>query len=380
MAYAPIAKLDNFTGKENNAQSLVNKPQDFNAFKVEFLRYFSNNNSINCLVNIFTTMKQGETEAVTTYLECFHQNLHQIQAIDTNYFTVLQILNQFIHVATGNAYLPLLCSLQQSSGLRQWNLGAGQLQNLNFQNYLSLLVTPEDASTNNLAFVQNQPLTSNISPATITEDKSLASIFSFKFEETTTTPLFSEVTLEAKPITVMYTDAKVEGQSIKLILNSSSADSIITRQLMDQLGHRVNQTASTRIITADGATKTPIGKINDFPFEVNGIVTPIKVLVIEVTQYQALVGRTIELEVERRKGKEKEKENTQANNTYIPYTYGQQQSLTYRQPKLICVDCSKKLLSMGACCGNNEEYQMTTKFYCHACHIEHFGKPKQMGK
>ncbi|KAG9286685.1 hypothetical protein G9A89_012235 [Geosiphon pyriformis] len=42
-------------------------------------------------------MKQGETKAVTTYLGCFHQNLHQIQAIDDNYFTAPQILNQFIH-------------------------------------------------------------------------------------------------------------------------------------------------------------------------------------------------------------------------------------------------------------------------------------------
>ncbi|KAG9288539.1 hypothetical protein G9A89_006035 [Geosiphon pyriformis] len=72
MAYAPITKLNNFTGEEDDAQSLVNKPQDFNAFKAEFLRYFSNNNSINCLVNTFTTMKQGETEAVTTYLGRFH--------------------------------------------------------------------------------------------------------------------------------------------------------------------------------------------------------------------------------------------------------------------------------------------------------------------
>ncbi|KAG9293787.1 hypothetical protein G9A89_019125 [Geosiphon pyriformis] len=99
MTYAPIVKLDNFTSEEDDTQyqSLINKPQDFNAFKVEFLRYFSNNNSINCLVNIFTTMKQEETEAVTTYLGCFHQNLHQIQAIDANYFTAPQILNQFIH-------------------------------------------------------------------------------------------------------------------------------------------------------------------------------------------------------------------------------------------------------------------------------------------
>ncbi|KAG9287515.1 hypothetical protein G9A89_023887 [Geosiphon pyriformis] len=99
MAYVPIAKLDNFTGEEDDTryQSLINKPQDFNAFKVEFLRYFSNSNNINHLVNIFTTMKQRETEAVTTYLGWFHRNLRQIQAIDANYFTAPQILNQFIH-------------------------------------------------------------------------------------------------------------------------------------------------------------------------------------------------------------------------------------------------------------------------------------------
>ncbi|KAG9293652.1 hypothetical protein G9A89_018989 [Geosiphon pyriformis] len=134
MTYTPIAKLDNFTSEEDNVQvwlndiekaiaangwndtramqailyflkdttnswyqSLINKSQDFDAFKVEFLRYFSNNNSINHLINTFTTIKQRETKAVTIYLRCFYQNLHQIQAIDVNYFTAPQILNQFIH-------------------------------------------------------------------------------------------------------------------------------------------------------------------------------------------------------------------------------------------------------------------------------------------
>ncbi|KAG9287589.1 hypothetical protein G9A89_019650 [Geosiphon pyriformis] len=106
MAYALITKLDNFTGEENNTQiwlndiekaiSLATKPQTLNEFKTEFLRYFSNNNSINCLTNTFTTIKQGDTEAVTTYLGCFHRNLCQIQAIQADYFTVPQILNQFI--------------------------------------------------------------------------------------------------------------------------------------------------------------------------------------------------------------------------------------------------------------------------------------------
>ncbi|KAG9287235.1 hypothetical protein G9A89_008865 [Geosiphon pyriformis] len=133
MAFALIAKLGKFTSKEDNAQAWINdiakaitannwddtrtmqvipyflkniadswyhslaqKPQNFNAFKTEFLRYFSDNNSINCLASTFTTLKQGDTEAVTTYLGCFHRNLCQIQAIQANYFTAPQILNQFI--------------------------------------------------------------------------------------------------------------------------------------------------------------------------------------------------------------------------------------------------------------------------------------------
>ncbi|KAG9306648.1 hypothetical protein G9A89_004195 [Geosiphon pyriformis] len=102
--------------------------------------------------------------------------------------------------------------------------------------------------------------------------------------------LFSGAALEEKLIMAMYTDAKINGHSIKLIFNSCLADSIITRQLMDQLGCRVDCTASAKIITVDGATKTPIGEINDFPIKVNDIIVPIKVLVMKATQYQALVG------------------------------------------------------------------------------------------
>ncbi|KAG9294923.1 hypothetical protein G9A89_003263 [Geosiphon pyriformis] len=426
----------------------------FDAFKQEFLRYFSNNNNINHLVNTFTTIKQRDTEAITTYLGQFYRCLRQIQAINADYFTVAQILNQFIRglcssifqcicslhpadlqAAVTNAkdfeateleanhtqavnlvmnrsseldsklkqfndfinqkleeYLadnqaiyqpPQRCNNQGNSNHvqnqlcpsfpanQQWqqethvchycgkqghiqidcrqclnNQQLGnqyqnpdhwfsvpssqqnqkqyqhlshyapmtqqsmyqpsvyqapiyqlQLQNTktendstkleigdsgpsadpqfftatiwimlnpNSQNYLSLLVTPEDALANNPAFAQKQPLTSNIPPAIITEDKSLAAIFSFKFEETTAMPLFSGATLKAKLITTMYTDVKVKGQFIKLILDSTNE-----------------------------ATKTPISEINDFPFKVNGIITLIKV--IETTQYQALNTQELQL-------------------------------------------------------------------------------------
>ncbi|KAG9284928.1 hypothetical protein G9A89_006306 [Geosiphon pyriformis] len=82
---------------------------------------------------------------------------------------------------------------------------------------------------------QKQPLTNNILPATITEDKLLTAIFPFEFEELVKMPLFSRAVLESKLITTMYMDVKVDKQHIKLILNSRSAGNIITRQFMDQL-------------------------------------------------------------------------------------------------------------------------------------------------
>ncbi|KAG9295042.1 hypothetical protein G9A89_017836 [Geosiphon pyriformis] len=107
MAYTPIAKLKKFTGKKNDAQIWLNNIEKaitangINDTKaLQAIPYFlqdtansCNNNSINQLANTFTTIKQGENEAVTTYLGCFHRNLCQIQAIQADYFTAPQILN-----------------------------------------------------------------------------------------------------------------------------------------------------------------------------------------------------------------------------------------------------------------------------------------------
>ncbi|KAG9284056.1 hypothetical protein G9A89_022830 [Geosiphon pyriformis] len=244
--------------KTREVHCLANKLQDFNAFKHAFLQYFSNNNSINQLANTFTTIKQGETEAVTTYLGCFHKNLHQIQVIDTNYFIVAQILNQFIY--------GLHSSILQY--IRPMHLINLQAAITNTRDFKAIELEANHAQTN----------------------ESLDIIFPFELEELLTMLLFSEAALKEKPITVIYTDAKVDGHSIKLILDSGSADSIITRQLMDQLGHQVDCTASAKIITANGVTKTPIGEIDNFSIEVNNIIVSIKVLVMEATQYQALIG------------------------------------------------------------------------------------------
>ncbi|KAG9298374.1 hypothetical protein G9A89_005234 [Geosiphon pyriformis] len=131
---------------------------------------------------------------------------------------------------------------------------------------------------------------SNILPATITEDTTLAIIFLFNINNLNTYSLFSKAVInQDKPIMALYTNARVGEINIKLILDSRLASSIITKQLIDQLGCQVNCAAIAWIITANGNTKTPIGKIDNFLFEINRIQISTKVFVMETTQYQALI-------------------------------------------------------------------------------------------
>ncbi|KAG9300873.1 hypothetical protein G9A89_015329 [Geosiphon pyriformis] len=258
MAYAPITKLENFTSKEDDTQAWINDVfkaiiannwDDTRALQMipYFLKEtanFCNNNSINCLANTFTTIKQNNTETVTTYLGRFYRILCQIQAIDAVYFTEPQIFNQFIR-GLRSSILQHICPLHpanlQAAVTHARNFKSAELKaNYAQVNYLSLLVTPEDTTTNNLGSNQQQALTNNIPPATVTNDKSLAAIFLFNLEKTIKILLFSRAALEEKPITIMYTDAKINGHAIKLILDSGLAGSIITKQLMDQLGHQVD--------------------------------------------------------------------------------------------------------------------------------------------
>ncbi|KAG9287919.1 hypothetical protein G9A89_017514 [Geosiphon pyriformis] len=129
-----------------------------------------------------------------------------------------------------------------------------------------------------------------IPPAQIAENTNLSDIFPFEFEVNESPFLLSNaVANEQKAITAMYAEAEVEGKPIHLILDSGSAGSIITYQLIQQLKRNVDRPAQTVIVTADGMKKTPVGEIDNFPFTLDGITIPVKVLVMDAPQYQALV-------------------------------------------------------------------------------------------
>ncbi|KAG9307506.1 hypothetical protein G9A89_017336 [Geosiphon pyriformis] len=121
------------------------------------------------------------------------------------------------------------------------------------------VVTPKSNSFNNIILLTQ-----------IAQNTNLSDIFSFEFEANKSPFLLSNVAVnKQKAITAMYTKATIEEKPIQLILNSRSAGIIVT---------------------ANSMKKTLVGEINNFPFTIDGITIPIKVLVMDTPQYQALVG------------------------------------------------------------------------------------------
>ncbi|KAG9303103.1 hypothetical protein G9A89_005061 [Geosiphon pyriformis] len=137
----------------------------------------------------------------------------------------------------------------------------------------------------------SNPFNNTIPSAQIAQNANLSDIFPFEFEANESLFLLSNTAAnEQKTITVMYTEATVEGKPIQLILDSGSAGSIITYQLIQQLQKTVDRPAQTVIVTANSMKKTSVREIDNFPFTIDGITIPVKVLVMDALQYQALVG------------------------------------------------------------------------------------------
>ncbi|KAG9301876.1 hypothetical protein G9A89_004555 [Geosiphon pyriformis] len=111
---------------------------------------------------------------------------------------------------------------------------------------------------------RQNPSNNTIPPARIAQNANFSDIFLFKFEANELPSLLSNVAVnEQKAITAMYTEAKLQ--------------------------RTIDRPTQTVIVMADGMKKTPVGEINNFPFTIDGITIPIKVLVMDTPQYQALV-------------------------------------------------------------------------------------------
>ncbi|KAG9297442.1 hypothetical protein G9A89_020843 [Geosiphon pyriformis] len=142
----------------------------------------------------------------------------------------------------------------------------------------SYLTIPEEQNFYHIALLEDRVAAqqqnpshnhTTIPPARIAKNANLSDIFSFEFKVNEFLFLLSNTAAnEQKAITAMYTEAEVKGKTICLILNSGSVGIIVT---------------------VDGIKKTPVGEIDNFLFTLDRITIPIKVLVMNTPQYQALV-------------------------------------------------------------------------------------------
>ncbi|KAG9302772.1 hypothetical protein G9A89_009549 [Geosiphon pyriformis] len=107
---------------------------------------------------------------------------------------------------------------------------------------------PQRCNQNNFGSPSNnQPQNSQIA-----QNANLSNIFPFEFEANESPFLLSNAAVnEQKAITAMYTEATVEGKLICLILDSGSAKSIITYQLIQQLKQNVDRPTQTVIVTTN---------------------------------------------------------------------------------------------------------------------------------
>ncbi|KAG9287618.1 hypothetical protein G9A89_019679 [Geosiphon pyriformis] len=401
-------------------ENLTTLFNDWTAFKTAFLEQFTNNNTLITLQNCFCNIKQEPSESVMTYIGKFNKLLRQIHQLETNdYYSNAQILDQFIAGLKDKLIKKIYPHAPEdlNSAIQHAKRYEMAIEEANCTKLVNLAIketssaaekktdqlTKKDfhhtaLSESRAAAQQQNPsyTPTTISPARIAENANLSDIFPFEFEANELPFLLSNAAAnKQKAITAIYTEAEVKGKAIRLILDNGSARSIITYQLMQQLKR------NTVIITADGIKKTPIGEINNFPFTLNRITILVKVLVMDMPQYQALTGKpknynslikdnmceylllvkasVFEFEEEEEKPVVKtfmalestsnwaeETEQTYfATNSYPkePETPGWNILYSKPEPKkqhpyipLKYKDCHKKLFSMRACISPEEEY------------------------
>ncbi|KAG9285979.1 hypothetical protein G9A89_022655 [Geosiphon pyriformis] len=269
MAYRNITKLEKFSGEEDNAYSWIVDAEKAITANVQVLNQFIKelwNGILRSIRPCHPTSLQNAVALVCDF-ESAEQEANHTQAvnlaingtsdIDAKITQLSEKLTQKIEgflAGTTGTYQP-----------PQWKENNNNSRYSQQQNsfYFSLMEdqsfdksTPVEGGDIEQIFQPSKQTKSNISSATITEDTILATIFSFDINNLNTHSLFSGAAInQDKPIMALYTNTRVGRIDIKLILDSGSAGSIITKQLMDQLGHRVDRAATIQIITADGNTK-----------------------------------------------------------------------------------------------------------------------------
>ncbi|KAG9306576.1 hypothetical protein G9A89_004773 [Geosiphon pyriformis] len=277
MASTYIAKIPEFTEEDSETISKAEDANGWNAARMlKAISYFLQKTAGEWFENLeFRNIKQEPSELVMTYFGKFNKLFRRICQLETNeYYSNAQILDQFIAELKDKL-------IKKVSPHAPEDLATAIQQAKNYE------IAIEEANCTKLV---NLAIGETSSAAEEKIDQLTKKVENYFTNQQQQQQPHNVAVNEQKAITAMYTEAEVEGKQICLILDSESAGSIITYQLIQQLQQTVDRPAQTVIVMTDGMKKTPVEEIDNFPFTIDGITIPIKVLVMDAPQYQALVG------------------------------------------------------------------------------------------
>ena len=78
---------------------------------------------------------------------------------------------------------------------------------------------------------------------------------------------------------------KIRNKVYSAIINSGTSISIISYQIIKELGLKIDTCSSSLIVSATGPSIRPLGIIKDLSIEIEGITIPIDIEVIDTTSY-----------------------------------------------------------------------------------------------
>ena len=91
--------------------------------------------------------------------------------------------------------------------------------------------------------------------------------------------------------TALYCDAEVKGRLIPLILDSGASGSIVSCQLLNDLGIAIERPSTTVMINVHREQKRPLGEVLNFPITIQGVTISADIVVVTDAQsYSVIVG------------------------------------------------------------------------------------------
>jgi hypothetical protein len=90
--------------------------------------------------------------------------------------------------------------------------------------------------------------------------------------------------------TALYCNATIKNIEFPLIVDSGSAGSIISLNLLKELDMEITHASKTLMVNVNGERRRPLGAVNDIPLKIEGHMIPMSAIVTEADSYSAIVG------------------------------------------------------------------------------------------